>query len=372
MSTNAANSTQGPLVSDFTLGVATRKPGEGVRKPGNDLDKDAFLKLLLVQLQYQDPLNPMEDREFIAQMAQFSALEQMQNMNNAYARSQAYDMIGRDVAGLSFSEASNTYNWVEGIVTGVTFKGGEPVLEVKTHDGKIMDLELKRVEHVGEDVSRLHLMQSMNTNIANQQYMMLIDQYVQAVTVDESGRPNGYIEGKVSSIRFGAAGTTLVVGNREISPGEVISVGPANSIYGKTVSASLPVIVDGRVTDHRAVKGTIMDIRINGEQMFMVFREEKANDKGVHETHNVHFTPLDGLVRAINMHERGAIVTGTEGTGTSAVHFEGKVTGVLLIGGLVQVMVDVQNANGTTSTRTVPWNNVRETSSGYNPDEKTS
>ena len=48
----------------------------------NILDKDDFLKLLITELRYQDALEPMNDRDFIAQMAQMSALEQMQNLNN--------------------------------------------------------------------------------------------------------------------------------------------------------------------------------------------------------------------------------------------------------------------------------------------------
>lgn len=48
----------------------------------DDLDKNAFLHLLTTQLANQDPLNPMDDREFIAQLAQFSALEQMTLLND--------------------------------------------------------------------------------------------------------------------------------------------------------------------------------------------------------------------------------------------------------------------------------------------------
>lgn len=72
-----------------------------------DLDKDAFLKLLATQLGHQDPLNPMEDKEFTAQLAQFSQLEQLTNINSGIGKMieagsrqevlSAVSFIGKDV-----------------------------------------------------------------------------------------------------------------------------------------------------------------------------------------------------------------------------------------------------------------------------------
>lgn len=90
----------------------------------SNLGKNDFLKLLMTQLTHQDPTEPMKDRDFIAQMAQFSTLEQITNMNdeiskvfNLVSTSQAYSLLGKTV---SVKAGNNT---ASGIVEEIT--GGE-------------------------------------------------------------------------------------------------------------------------------------------------------------------------------------------------------------------------------------------------------
>ncbi len=99
--------------------------------PGQ-LGKDDFLRLLVTQLRYQDPLQPVNDREFIAQLAQFSALEQMHNVATAVlelARRQeaaaAFGLVGRRVR-----VQGEDGTVVEGVVSGVRRQDGGFVLVV--------------------------------------------------------------------------------------------------------------------------------------------------------------------------------------------------------------------------------------------------
>ena len=81
----------------------TLNDGKGA-KPSAALDKNDFLKILITQLSHQDPTQPMDDKEFVAQMAQFSSLEQMTNMSEGLTKvadlmleSQAVSILGSAV-----------------------------------------------------------------------------------------------------------------------------------------------------------------------------------------------------------------------------------------------------------------------------------
>lgn len=102
------------------------------RIPVRTLGQDDFLKLLVAQLNAQDPMNPQRDTEFVAQMAQFSALEQTRTMQSDIAglRSeqqilQANGLIGRTVA-LQGADGSV----VAGVVSGLRLENGAPRIVV--------------------------------------------------------------------------------------------------------------------------------------------------------------------------------------------------------------------------------------------------
>src|SRR5690554_4087387 len=86
-------------VTDVTQAAQTvaAESNSPTRNIGQELGKDEFMKILVTQLQNQDPLSPMADTDFIAQMAQFSTLEQMQSLNSSYTFGQAYNLIGKNV-----------------------------------------------------------------------------------------------------------------------------------------------------------------------------------------------------------------------------------------------------------------------------------
>lgn len=101
----------------------------------NVLDKNAFLQILMAQLSNQDPMSTQDNSQYIAQMAQFSALEESQNMNTSLEKmlvsqrvTEGSMMIGKEVA---FSTDNSTY--VQELVNGLIIENGKVYL--KTGNG---------------------------------------------------------------------------------------------------------------------------------------------------------------------------------------------------------------------------------------------
>ena len=94
------------------------------------MGKDQFLKLFVAQLQHQDPMNPMQDSDFMGQMASFSTLEQVSNLASENARSNAIGLLGRTVTYQDKDGAEHT-----GAVEKVSTKDGKPSLTVGGTDG---------------------------------------------------------------------------------------------------------------------------------------------------------------------------------------------------------------------------------------------
>ena len=110
------------------------------RKLPGQLGKDEFLRILVTQLKYQDPLSPMEDKEFIAQLAQFSALEQMQNLSSEFSSMKALSLVGKMVYAEKRIGNSPDIVTVLGRVERVSIFDGNVYLHVNGQDIRMDDI----------------------------------------------------------------------------------------------------------------------------------------------------------------------------------------------------------------------------------------
>lgn len=141
----------------------------------SNLGKDEFLKILMVQLQNQDPTSPMEDKEFIAQMAQFSTLEQMSNMSSTLqkfvdAQHQnsliSYNQfIGKEVNWHKLEYSEGEENVQPGVLEGtgkvksIEFKNG--TIQLQLEDGTILEPgNISGVSGTSSDTSDSNLIQA--------------------------------------------------------------------------------------------------------------------------------------------------------------------------------------------------------------------
>ena len=220
----------------------------------NDLDKNAFLNLLVTQMRYQDPLNPTNDREFLAQMAQFTALEQMQNLNQNFSFSQGVSMVGKEIKAAVGNELTGEIQQIEGIVEGARQKNGKTFLVVGDQD-----IPLEKVQQVINPMEWSY-----------QDPFSLIGKVVQVQwPIQEEGEEIQLFEGMVEHIQIKDGQPHIVIADSLFSMEDVLGVVESTSLVGKWIEVKSKDQEIGDKLQVDAVK-SVQDqvILVSGEQEF--------------------------------------------------------------------------------------------------------
>ena len=225
--------------------IATNEANKVGKRNTGVLGKDDFLQLLITQLQHQDPMNPASDTEFIAQVAQFSSLEQMQNMNSATQQQQGYALIGKYISGSISDEATGATSEVSGQVTGVRMSSGKVLLMIGDKEVK-----LESVQDVSESAAGVGGEADLN------QYNSLISLMGTAKLTDAAGYTKS-IEGIVSKLTKTDSGIMATLDEVELLP--TISKGAF-----ETEEAYLEAMIGQKVTLQVKDAASGADLEITG------------------------------------------------------------------------------------------------------------
>ncbi len=187
-------------------------PKEEAKKSGDILGKDEFLKLLISQLQNQNPLEPMNDQEYVSQMAQFSSLEQLQNMNSSLSQNMQYNMLlsqtinntmATSLIGKEITADSDSVGIISGSGADITFKSADFALSgtitITDESGKVVrSLQVSNLQS-GDNSIHWNGKDDLGNNVASGNYTYQIDlkdTNGQAVTV------SNYRAGTVDSVKY--------------------------------------------------------------------------------------------------------------------------------------------------------------------------
>ncbi|MDR1620033.1 MAG: hypothetical protein LBS18_05170 [Clostridiales bacterium] len=200
------------------------------RQPTNELGKDAFLGLFVAQLANQDPLAPTSDADFIAQLAQFSALEQMQTLTAATLQSQAYALTGKYVYVSQVVEGVETVTF--GRVDGIINSNGQSLLVIG--EGKFTMDRVIGIANVTDDMSA-----------AIAQSSALIGKIVTAVTYEEGTETPVETRGAVQKILVRSGEMYALIGNTEVPVNSITEISGYAAAGGELEEDAGSPIIDG-------------------------------------------------------------------------------------------------------------------------------
>ena len=237
--------------SGNVYGGQTTDRGTKIIQPGEDMDKNAFLRILAAQMANQDPTQPQDGTEYVSQFAQFAAMEQMSNLNNTMSQFASQSLIGK---GVMLNAYDKNGNIITGIVRSVSQSGSKILVGVEYFDEKG---ELVIGEFENNDIANVIDVQDNRLDYINNNMAMLvgssmIDKNIEFIVSSEESEGN---EDQVDNETSDGETTTPVY--------ETMN-GIVESVVVENYMIKLRVIVDG--SDE--VQTVTLDkvIRVDGEK----------------------------------------------------------------------------------------------------------
>lgn len=207
------------------------------------LGKDDFMLLMLNQLKYQDPLNPMDSDQYAAQLAQFTQLEQLQNMNDKLEQSitanlaltqsvnntMAANFIGKDVR-LQSSTLNNNGQDKIGIGLDLAGNAKSVTVEIKDSSGKLVKTFELKDQNGGYSKLDWDFTDNSGKKVdqGNYSYTVKAEAYNGSEVAVKS-----FVVGTIDALRFTESGTKVVIGNLEYNLSDVVEILNPNSGDGE-------------------------------------------------------------------------------------------------------------------------------------------
>ena len=187
-------------VSNYYGATATDR-GTKIANSSDGLDRNAFLTILCAELSNLDPTADVDSTQYVTQLAQFSTMEQMSNLNTTMANTAAYDLVGKGVTVNSYDSNGNLYT---GIVRGVSGSNGNNYtisLEVyENGESAFIEFPMSSILMVLDSGNSSDTyLNSMSANMGMMTATSYIGKYVELSTTD-SENENVTVTGKVLSV----------------------------------------------------------------------------------------------------------------------------------------------------------------------------
>lgn len=175
--------------SGNVYGGQTTDRGTKIIQPGEDMDKNAFLRILAAQMANQDPTQPQDGTEYVSQFAQFAAMEQMSNLNNTMSQFASQSLIGK---GVMLNAYDKNGNIITGIVRSVSQSESKILVGVEYFDEKG---ELVIGEFENNDIANVIDVQDNRLDYINNNMAMLvgssmIDKNIEFIVSSEESEGN--------------------------------------------------------------------------------------------------------------------------------------------------------------------------------------